>query len=242
MVLMDWLGIILLTLIAASVGTMTGFGTSTIMVPVLSLFLPIPETLLFVGVIHWFGDVWKIIFFKKGLNWRLILLFGIPGIIFSFLAARLPLTLSDVLLKRSLGLFLLSYVAFLFFKPAWKMKASTPNAMLGGSLSGFFAGVFGVGGAIRSTFLTSFDLKKSVFLFTSGIIGLLIDTSRVSQYYLSGIRLNSILTLTLIASIPASFLGAYLAKKFIDKIPQKSFRTFIALAFFLVGLRYLLLA
>lgn len=43
-----WLS--LLTLAAAMVGTATGFGTSTIMVPVLSLFVPMPVVLLFVGI------------------------------------------------------------------------------------------------------------------------------------------------------------------------------------------------
>src|SRR3989338_9942045 len=138
--------ITLLTLIAATIGTMTGFGTSTIMVPVLSLFLPLPVVLLFVGVIHWFGDIWKMLFFKKGFNWKLILLFGIPGIIVSFWAARLPLTLPEELLQRSLGLFLILYVGFIWFKPTWKMKPSNNNALLGGALSGFFSGIFGVGG------------------------------------------------------------------------------------------------
>ena len=238
---MELLYFSLLTLISASIGTMTGFGTSTIMVPILSLFLPIPETLLFVGVIHWFGDIWKILFFKKGLNWKLILLFGVPGIVLSFFAAKLPLTLPESLLQRSLGLFLIAYVVFLFFKPDWKIKPSTTTAVLGGSLSGFFAGIFGVGGAIRSTFLTAFDLKKSVFLFTSGVIGLLIDSSRISQYWLSGIKIGSNLMTALIICIPVSLIGAYLAKKLVDKIPQKSFRLFIAVALLLEGLRYLLL-
>ena len=232
---------LLLTFISSSVGTMTGFGTSTIMVPVLSLFLPIPETLLFVGVIHWFGDIWKILFFKKGFNWKLILLFGIPGIFASFWAARLPLTLPEALLQRSLGLFLVLYVAFLWFKPTWKMKPSNSNALFGGGLSGFFSGIFGVGGAVRSTFLSAYDLPKSIFLFTSGVIGLLIDSSRVTQYFISGVRVEGSLLLTLIVCIPVSLLGAYLAKKLVDKIPQKSFRLFIAVALLFVGLRYLLL-
>src|SRR3989338_10357820 len=232
--------IIFLTLVSASIGTMTGFGTSTIMVPVLSLFIPIPQTLLFVGILHWFGDILKMVFFKKGLNVRLILLFGIPGIIAGFSAAKLPLILSETLLQRSLGLFLVLYVAFLFFKPEWKIRPSTQISALGGVLSGFFSGIFGVGGAVRSTFLTAFNLEKSVFLFTSGVIGLLIDSSRLVQYFISGIKLGSLLTI-LILCIPVSFFGAFIAKKLVDKIPQKSFRLFIALALFLVGLRYLIL-
>lgn len=38
----------LLVFIASAIGTFSGFGTSTIIVPV---------TFLFVGVIHWFGDI-----------------------------------------------------------------------------------------------------------------------------------------------------------------------------------------
>ena len=210
--------ILILTLVSATIGTMTGFGTSTIMVPILSLFFPIPETLLFVGIIHWFGDIWKMVFFKKGWNFKLILLFGIPGIIASFWAARLPLTLPEILLQRSLGVFLILYVAFLFYKPSWKLKASNPSALLGGTLSGFFAGIFGVGGAIRSTFLTAFDLPKSIFLFTSGVIGFLVDSSRLTQYFLSGIQLSQLLLSSVLLSILVSLLGAYLAKKMVNKI------------------------
>lgn len=231
--------LLLLTLISSLVGTMTGFGTSTIMVPVLSLFLPIPQTLLFVGIIHWFGDIWKMVFFKKGLNAKLVILFGIPGIIVSFLAAKLPLTISEAVLQKSLGLFLVSYVVFLMVKPRWKIPASNPTALLGGILSGFFAGIFGVGGAIRGTFLSAFNLPKSMFLFTSGAIGILIDTSRLTQYLMSGITIPQTQIAILALCIPASLLGAYVAKQFVDRIPQHAFRLVIATALFLVGIRYL---
>ena len=236
----SYLGLILLTLIASTVGTLTGFGTSTIMVPVLSIFLPLPVTLLFVGIIHWFNDIWKIILFKKGFNWKLILLFGIPGIIASFLAAKLPIALPETILERALGLFLVLYVAFLFLKPSWKIKASSSSALLGGTLSGFFSGVFGVGGAVRSTFLTAFNLDKSVFLFTSGVIGLLIDSARIIQYLLSDITLGFLIT-ALLLCIPASLLGAYIAKKLLDKVSQERFRLYVAAGLFLVGLNYLFL-
>lgn len=87
---MDILLLALLTVVASAVGTLTGFGTSTIMVPVLVLFLPLGETLLFVGIIHFFGDIWKMLIFRKGFSkWKLILAFGIPGAAFSFFGATL---------------------------------------------------------------------------------------------------------------------------------------------------------
>lgn len=146
---MEILYITLLTVIAGGVGTLTGFGTSTIMVPVLLLFLPLAPTLLLVGIIHWFGDIWKIALFREGVRWRLILLFGAPGVILTFLGARLVFSVSETLLSRILGGFLVAYVAFLFFNPSFKFRQNALTAVTGGALSGFFAGIFGVGGAMR---------------------------------------------------------------------------------------------
>ena len=91
----------MLTLIASMAGTITGFGTSTLLVPILSLQFPLTETLLFVGVVHWFGDIWKMLFFKRGANWRLILLFGITGILVTFLGARLAGVFDETMLKQN---------------------------------------------------------------------------------------------------------------------------------------------
>jgi len=65
---MEILYITLITILAGGVGTLTGFGTSTIMVPILLFFLPLPQTLLLVGIIHWFGDIWKMFFSGKGFS------------------------------------------------------------------------------------------------------------------------------------------------------------------------------
>ena len=58
--------------IASAVGTVSGFGVSTLMVPVMLFFLPYPETLLFVGLVHWFSDV--IAGFALGLFWMTLLM------------------------------------------------------------------------------------------------------------------------------------------------------------------------
>ena len=64
--------IAVVVIIAAGVGTLTGFGTSTIMVPIMLLFYPLPQTLFFVAIIHFCGNIWKLLLFRKGISWRLI--------------------------------------------------------------------------------------------------------------------------------------------------------------------------
>ena len=136
--------ITILVLIASMVGTMTGFGTSTIMVPVLLLFYAVPQTLLFVGIIHWFGNLWKMLFFRSGLRWRLILCFGIPGIVASYFGASLVPDVPKELLRRILGGVMVGYVVFLLVKGSFKLKQSIRSGICGGALSGFLAGIFGI--------------------------------------------------------------------------------------------------
>lgn len=234
---MDILYITLLTIAAAGVGTLTGFGTSTIMVPALLLFFPLAPTLLLVGIIHWFGDIWKLALFRRGVRRRLILLFGVSGVVFTFLGARLVFAVSETLLSQVLGGFLIAYVAFLFARPSFRLPQNAPAAAAGGALSGFFAGVFGVGGAVRGAFLSAFDLPKAVYIATAGAIGLAVDSARLATYVAEGATLPAHLLWGLALFIPASFVGAYLAKGVADRIPQRRFRAVIAVFLLLVGIK-----
>jgi uncharacterized protein len=240
-VIVDLILIAIITFIAAGVGTISGFGTSTIMVPILIFFFPYPVTLLFVAFIHWFGDIWKMAFFPSGINWRVILGFGLVGILSSYFGAMLTLRIPADLLLRALGAFLLVYVIFLFLRREWQLPQDVRSMVSGGALSGFFAGIFGVGGAIRGTFLTAFNLPKETYIFTSGAIALFIDSSRIITYISEGVRLESLLLYGLILFIPVSFLGAFVAKNVVDRIPQATFRLVVAGFLGLVALRFLLL-
>ncbi|MCP4263119.1 MAG: sulfite exporter TauE/SafE family protein [Planctomycetes bacterium] len=233
--------ITLIVIIASAVGTLTGFGTSTLMIPVLLSFYPVPQTLLFVGIIHWFGNLWKLLLFRKGFQWKLILSFGIPGIAATYLGAELLSDISTALLLRVLGSFLIIYVIYLFAKSSFKIKQSLLAGACGGALSGFCAGLFGMGGAIRGLFLTSFDLPKAVYIATAGAIALTIDTTRLATYIKNDARLPNLLFWGMLIFIPASFIGARIAKSFVEKIPQEHFRKVVAVFLLLMGIKLLLL-
>jgi uncharacterized membrane protein YfcA len=210
------------------------------MVPVLLNWYSLPQTLLFVGIVHWFGNLWKLILFKRGFRWKLVLSFGIPGIAATYIGASLVFDISSSILSKILGAFLIAYVVYLFVKQTFRIKPSLFTGACGGALSGFFAGLFGIGGAVRGMFLTVFDLPKEVYISTAGAIALIIDTTRLTTYVWKGAQLEKLLLWGLIVFIPASFLGARIAKSVVDKIPQEHFRKVIAAFLFLVGLKLIL--
>ncbi len=236
---MEILYIAILTLIAATIGTVTGFGTSTLMIPVLVIFFPPVEAIFLVAIIHWFGNIWKIALFRHGFNARLFVLFGVIGLVTSYLGASVSLGANEEILLRVLGVFLVGYALFILFESKFKIPSGNITALVGGGLSGFFAGMFGVGGAIRSAFLSAYDLPKAVFIATAGAIGLLVDSTRIITYFTGGATLPRELWYGLILFIPVSFLGARIAKKVIDRIPQNKFRIVIAVFLLAIGIKLL---
>ena len=237
---MEILAICALTFIASSVGTMTGFGTSTIMIPILLFWYPLPQALLLVGIVHWVGDIWKMMLFRKGATWNLLLLFGIPSVLAAYVGARLTLTTDTSVLLRILGAALIGYTFFLLFNASWKLPKTTATAVTGGALSGLMAGIFGVGGAVRGAFLAAFNLPKHVYIFTAGAIALMTDSIRLITYGIGNVNLPRELWYGLILFLPLSFVGAWFAKNIVGHVPEKAFRQIIALLLTLVGVKFLL--
>jgi hypothetical protein len=233
--------IALLTLLASLIGTLAGFGISTIMVPVLLIILPLPQTLLLVGIVHWFNDIWKILLFRRGIRWKLFLAFGLPGIFASFLGSSLSLRISREILSRALGAFLIAYVIFIVFNRTFKLSQRLSVAISGGALTGFFAGIFGIGGEINAVALSAFNLEKAVYIVTAGSISFMIDSTRIATYILGGTRLDPVLVSGFLIFIPISLIGAMIGKKGVEKIPQEKFRNFVAIFILLFGLKLTLL-
>lgn len=229
----------LLTFLAAAIGTITGFGTSTIMMPIMIMILPLPEALLFVGIIHWAGNIWRIFLFKDKFLWKIILGFAIPGLIFSWLGAMLAVKIPKETLAPVMGVFLMLYVLYLFKNPNFKLRPGNLIAALGGITSGFAAGIFGVGGSFRSAFLSTFKLPKHLFIFTSAMIALVIDSARLITYFSSGTIVPPPLSYGLLLFIPISYIGARFAKHLVKFIPEKHFRTVVAVFIFLAGMKLL---
>ncbi|HIH74976.1 MAG TPA: sulfite exporter TauE/SafE family protein [Methanosarcina sp.] len=231
--------IALLTLLASLIGTLAGFGISTIMVPVLLMIFPLPQTLLFVGIIHWFNDIWKMLLFRKGIKWKLFLAFGLPGIFTGFIGSSLSLRISQELLSRALGIFLIAYVLFITVNRKFKLSQKLSVAVSGGALTGLFAGIFGIGGEINAVALSAFNLEKAVYISTAGAISFMIDSTRIATYIAGGIRLDPSILSGFPVFIPVSLIGAMIGRKGIERIPQEKFRNFVAVFILLFGMKLL---
>jgi len=218
-------------------GTMAGFGSSTLFLPLALLFFDFKTALLLVAIFHISGNLGRLTFFRHGLDRNLLLRFGIPSVIATVIGALLVNLIVQDVLKLVLGIFLLAYVFF-----AWhgqrSFKPTKQNSLIGASLSGFFAGLIGTGGALRGAFLSAFKLKKSVYLATAAAISLSGDLMRIPIYFGSGFlspNLYYLIPILFVIAIFASFTG----KKVVTKIPQKTFRKWVLFAIALASLTFI---
>lgn len=204
-------------------GTIGGFGSSLFFVPIASFFLDLPTVLGITAFFHLFSNISKIALFRKGFDKNLVLQMGIPSIVFVIIGAYLSKFTNSDLMEIVLAGFLVTISLVLMLTHLIQFNATRRNARIGGALTGFVAGLIGTGGAIRGIVLSVFNLKPEIFVATSAFIDLGIDLSRSVVYAANGF-VNWDILYKLPVLIVVSFVGTWLGKQVLLKIPQERFK------------------
>ncbi len=224
---------------AAAAATVAGFGSSTLLIPVALLFMDVKTAVFVVAVFHLFNNLFKIGLFRKRVDTKVFWPFGIPSILLAFTGALLVSIIQIETVKTVLGVFLIAYALYSFLEPRFGIKKTRANAVAGGSLSGFLAGLIGLGGAIRGAFLVAFDLPKEVYVATSAAIALVIDVTRIPTYLLTKTVQNNTYYILLPILCVMAYLGVRTGKLWLERINQKTFRRMVSIALFAVGAKIL---
>src|SRR3989338_3761758 len=112
--------------LAEIIGTLAGFGSSMILVPLTALFVDVKTTIAVVGLFHFFGQVVDLFLWGRYVNWRITALFAGTGVFLSFLGAALITVLPSQTVLMILGMFLVVYAA----NSLWGKKLVLPKSNL----------------------------------------------------------------------------------------------------------------
>lgn len=230
---------LIVSFFAAAVGTMAGFGSSTLLIPVALLFMDARSAVFLVASFHFFYDTFKLKIFWKEIDFNMFFIFGIPSIIFAFVGALLFSSVNPDALRRVAGVFLIMFSLASFRNPRFILKRNKLVAILGGGVSGLLAGLVGLGGAIRSSFLIAFDLSKEAYVATAAIIAFMVDAARIPTYFFLEAAQNSPHYIHLPFLLVTAFLGVRAGRYFLWKINQKRFKKIVLIALLLAGVRLL---
>lgn len=235
--MVDW-SVIIISLVAFGAALLTffsGFGLGTLLTPVLMLFFPVEQAIALSGIVHFGNNLFKVGLTRRNVNWPVVWRFGLPAIVAAFAGAWLLHALSQqppmftfhlwgqergaYVVKWVLAFLLLVFALFDILPFLKKLSFKKDKLVAGGLISGFFGGLSGHQGALRSAFLVRTGMTKEMFIGTTVIISTMVDITRLSVYAsaFSWSLLRSEWVLLLCAVLSAMF-GAYLGLRLLKKI------------------------
>ena len=214
---------IILAFVSEILGTVSGFGSSILFVPVASLYFDFKKVLGLTAVFHVFSNVSKIALFRKGVDKNIALKLGIPAIVFVLIGAYITTLIETKNMELMMNIMLVILSIYLMVNFNKKLEQTDKNLYVGGTLSGFLAGLVGTGGAIRGITLAAFKIPKEVFIATSALIDLGVDSGRAIVYVYNGYFDKKYLFLIPFL-IGISILGSYIGKLILKKTSEEVFR------------------
>ena len=247
--------------VAAGLTMYSGFGLGTLMLPVFALFVPVEMAVVATALVHGANNVFKVSLLGRHADREVVLKFGLPAVAAAVLGAlalgwfaqadssitiavndRAWLVITPV--KLIVGLLMIFFALFELLPRFQRLEFERRWLPLGGVLSGFFGGLSGHQGALRSAFLAKAGLTTERFVGSNAVIGFLVDLTRIGVYlalFLSvgGAAADFAGWPLVITGALAAFAGVLVGKRYLHKVTMKSVRTLVAVLLFGVGVALL---
>jgi uncharacterized membrane protein YfcA len=243
---MEYLVICLSALVASGLTLFSGFGLGTLLLPVFSLFFPVDVAVALTAIVHLLNNFFKLFLLGRHADKKTVIRFGFPAIAAALFGAWLLVSLSGlqpittyhlsshdfkVLPVKLIVSIMMVVFALVELTPRFEKISFDPKYLVfGGMLSGFFGGLSGHQGALRSAFLIRSGLPKESFIATGVVIACLIDFTRISVYSTHFSRLfiseNIIL---LLAAVISAFLGAFIGNRLVKKVTMRSIQIIVSI-------------
>lgn len=237
---MDVFIVALAAAFAAGLTLYSGFGLGTLLLPVFALFFPVEVAVAATAVVHGANNVFKVSLLGRFADRETVLRFGIPAVFAAVLGAALLgwFSIREPLFRWSLGgwqaeitpLKLVMAALMLFFAlfellPRFRgLRFERKHYVAGGLLSGFFGGLSGHQGALRSAFLVKTGMDTHAFVGTASTIGLLVDAVRLATYFGLLLFVGHAIELPrdsiglIITGCLAAFAGVLIGKRYLEKV------------------------
>jgi uncharacterized membrane protein YfcA len=238
----EYLILALLSFFAGGLTLFTGFGLSTILLPVFVIFFPVAIAVPSTAIVHFINNFYKLFIYFKQINTRILIRFGLPALLASIAGAFLlqKLSSNERNLEILLGI-LIILISFMEMFPAIRnLKIGIKWAPLGGVISGFFGGLSGHQGLFRSAFLVKSGLSKNSFIATGVGIAVLVDITRLSVYgstiFTTSIISSNDFWLPVIISTTSALFGVSLATDLVKKMTIDVIRNMVFGLIFISGI------
>jgi hypothetical protein len=211
-------------IVAGGIAAMSGFGIGSLLTPLLAMHYGTKLAVAMVSIPHLAGTGARFIGLRRQVDRRIFLNFGILSAVGGLAGALLNARAGNPLLAIVFGCLLVFAALSGLTGFVDRMHFGRRTAWLAGALSGFFGGLVGNQGGIRSAALLGFDIRKEALVATATAIGLIVDGARMPVYL--AIESNGIFSAwpMLAVTIVGVLLGTFWGVRMLRRLEERTFR------------------
>ena len=224
--------------------------------PVFAIFFPLPIAISSIAIIHLANNIFKSFLVGKNAKISMVIKFGLPAALSAAFGAYLLSLFADSPSLFSyqafgysfnvsiIGIIVGSLVIFSsIFELIPRLARFSFNQKyiaLGGAISGFFGGISGHQGILRSAFLIKSGLNKEEFIGTGVLCSVIVDITRLLVYgwalYTEKLAAFSenMVSIVIAASIMA-FIGSYIGSKMTYNITFRMLQIIVGSMLLILG-------
>jgi|APTNR8051073442_1049403.scaffolds.fasta_scaffold00602_5 uncharacterized membrane protein YfcA len=234
----------------------TGFGLGTLLMPAFAWLLhDVPTAVAATAVVHLANNLLKLGLVGRRADRGVVLKFGMTAVLFSFLGAWVLTSVArgPELARYTLGgqtyavtveKLIIASLMFLFaafeLLPTFNRLAFAPRWLpVGGALSGFFGGLSGHQGPLRSAFLMRCGLEKTAFIGTGAVCAVLVDTARLVVYgasvWVAPAHASAGSGRLVMVGMAGAFAGTLLGNRMLHKVTWTAVRVTVGVVLMLMA-------
>jgi len=234
-----WLAIV--SFVAGITASVTGFGIGSFLIPLTSVRVGTKIAVALVSPPHFLGTSLRFWLLKSKVNRQILIRFGLLCAVGGLIGALFHVFFVSDLLRVIFSIMLILAGILGVLQVSERIRFGKVGAAAAGLASGFFGGLVGEQGGIRSVALLNFDIQKEAFIATATASGVIVDVVRMPVYFLTQFnQFAEFYPLLILMSVPV-LAGTITGKTILNRIPESHFRRIVSLLVLLLGI-YLLLA
>lgn len=226
--------------LGAVFSTIGGGGLGILLTIASTFFIDIRASIVLISLLGFVIQAVKIAHFHMYVRWPIVGWYLLLGIPLSFLGAFLLFLLPEEIIKASLALLCLLYVAMHVFHAIPKIQPSKSNLILLGGINGIVGGVVGHGALLRLPTLLSFGLTKEEFIGTSALIAFLMNLGK-SVVYVQQFSWTADAMWLFILAVPTVLAGVSLGKRLLRYVSEEAFEKLLLVVIAAGAVRLLIL-
>lgn len=237
----DFAWVLLLGLVAGTVGGIVGFGTSIMLMPALVMVFGPREAVPIMALASIMANASRVAAWWREVDWRAVAAYSATGVPAAALGARTLLTLPPGVIEAVMGVFFISMILVRRWMMARDWKLGLWHLAGAGAGVGFLTGIAVSTGPINTPFFVMYGLVKGPFLSTEAMGSLAVFLAKALTFRTMGaLPLEAILKGLIIGS--SITVGSFFAKRWVRQLDANRFRLLMDGLLMMAGLVMLSLA